>query len=39
MEKEDDLLIIGLCASCGARVSERHGDDKWKEKPTSFEIV
>ena len=39
MEREDDLLIIGLCASCAAHVSERQGDDKWKEQPAGFEIV
>ncbi len=39
MEKEDDLLIIGLCPNCGARISERQGDDKWKEIPASFEVV
>ncbi len=39
MEREDDLLVIGLCPSCGAKVSERQGDDKWKEQPATFEVV
>lgn len=39
MHKEDDLLVIGLCAGCGARVSDRHGDDKWKGAPPTFEVV
>ncbi len=39
MDKVDDLLIVGLCAACGAHVSERQGDDKWKEQPSTFEIV
>ncbi len=39
MEKEDDLLIVGLCAKCGARISEKKGGDKWKEPATTFLVV
>jgi CRISPR-associated protein Cas2 len=39
MSTEDNLLIVGLCARCGAKVSERQGDDKWTEPASGFEIV
>lgn len=39
MKGEDDLLVVGLCARCGERVTETRGGDKWKEPVTSFEIV
>lgn len=39
MKKEDDLLIVGLCARCGSKVSEKKGEDKWKEPVSTFAIV
>ena len=39
MLQEDDLLIVGLCARCGSHVTEKKGDDKWKEPVSSYEIV
>jgi len=39
MEKADNLLVIGLCSSCGARIAARHGAESWAEQPPSFEIV
>ena len=39
MEKEDDLLIAGLCARCAVRITERKDDEKWKEPPSTFVIV
>lgn len=39
METEDNLLVIGLCARCGAKVAARHGADDWADQPPSFEIV
>jgi len=39
MAEEDDLLVVGLCARCGARVSQRQGDDRWKEPAETFKVV
>ena len=39
MEREDDLLIVGLCAKCGLRVSEKKGEDRWKEPVSTFIVV
>lgn len=39
MENEDDLLIVGLCAKCALRVTEKKGNEKWKEPETTFVIV
>jgi CRISPR-associated protein Cas2 len=39
LEKDDDLLIVGLCASCADRVRKKQKDAGWFEKPVSFEIV
>ncbi|MCL0065620.1 CRISPR-associated endonuclease Cas2 [Dehalococcoidia bacterium] len=39
MESEDNLLVIGLCLRCGAKVAARHGADDWAEQPSTFEII
>lgn len=39
MKGEDDLLIIGLCASCCSKVRIKQKDESWFEKPVSFEIL
>jgi CRISPR-associated protein Cas2 len=39
MKPEDDLLIIGLCPRCSARIKDKKGDERWKEPVASFEIV
>ena len=39
MEKEDGLLVIGLCARCGSRIATRHGAEDWAEQMPSFEII
>jgi CRISPR-associated protein Cas2 len=39
IDKEDDLLIIGLCAHCGERVAKLTGDERWAQPPASYEIV
>ena len=39
MEKEDNLLVIGLCARCGAKVAARHDASAWSDHPPGFEIV
>lgn len=39
LENEDDLLIIGLCERCAAKVRVKSEDKSWGEKPVSFEIV
>jgi CRISPR-associated protein Cas2 len=39
MAKEDDLLIVGLCARCASHVTEKNGDEKWKEPANTFVIV
>ncbi len=33
MGEDDDLLVITLCASCGARVKARHSEDAWSDEP------
>jgi CRISPR-associated protein Cas2 len=37
--KEDDLLIVGLCARCAERVSESKNPDKWKEPASTFVVI
>ncbi len=39
MEKEDDLLIVGLCPRCALRVTEKKGEERWKEPVNTFVIV
>ncbi|MDY6911663.1 MAG: CRISPR-associated endonuclease Cas2 [Chloroflexota bacterium] len=39
MEKEDNLLVIGLCSRCGEKVAARHGADDWADQLPNFEIV
>jgi CRISPR-associated protein Cas2 len=38
LDKEDDLMIARLCQGCAQRVVDSRGEEKWKEKPASFEI-
>ncbi|KJS16376.1 MAG: CRISPR-associated protein Cas2 [Peptococcaceae bacterium BRH_c4b] len=38
MSDEDDLLIIGLCASCISRLHKKTGND-WPEVPSGYEII
>jgi CRISPR-associated protein Cas2 len=39
MDKEDDLLVIGLCERCADRISRRNTEERWSDEITSFEIV
>ena len=39
LDKEDDLLIIGLCLKCAQRIHKKGGPNDWTEKPESFEII
>lgn len=31
--EDDELLIVSLCPSCGARVKARHSEDAWGDEP------
>ena len=39
MEKEDDMIIVGLCSRCAQHVTEKKGDGKWQEPASTFVIV
>jgi len=39
MEKEDDLLVIGLCPNCAGRITRRNYEEKWSEEVRTFEVV
>ncbi len=39
MDLEDDLMIIGLCDRCTARITRRKNDERWAETVSTFEIV
>lgn len=38
MAADDDLIIIGLCASCVARINKKSGDT-WPESLPGYEII
>ena len=37
--RDDDLLIVGLCKHCAAKVCSKSAPEDWSEKPPSFEII
>lgn len=39
MEKEDDLLIIGLCGKCADHIRRRNKEERWAAEVSTFEIV
>jgi hypothetical protein len=41
MEKEDDLLVMPLCADCAAKVPDHSISDQssWVDKPSTYQIV
>lgn len=41
MEKEDDLLVMPLCADCAAKVPDHSTGDQssWVDKPATYRIV
>lgn len=39
MKREDDLLIIGLCGRCGAKLADRYGDEAWPQESATFAVV
>ena len=39
MEKEDSILIIGLCDGCAERLRARTGDDSWATTVKQYRIV
>jgi CRISPR-associated protein Cas2 len=39
IEKDDDLLIIGLCKTCSGKVRTRGGQSDWEDEPSLFEII
>ena len=39
LAKEDDLMMVGLCAGCLGRVRKRHQNVNWEQDERSFEIV
>lgn len=39
MEAEDDLLVIGLCGNCAARVVTSQAGQEWDQPPPTFDIV
>ena len=38
-EKEDSILIVGLCNSCVERVCAQSGDDSWGTDVVRFRII
>jgi len=36
---DDDILIIGLCERCAAKIRQRKEDLEWTKEVTGFEIV
>lgn len=39
MENEDDFLIVGLCASCVARLRSIEQSKAWPDEPKRFEVI
>ncbi|MCI0487079.1 MAG: CRISPR-associated endonuclease Cas2 [Blastocatellia bacterium] len=39
LEAEDDLLFIGLCSGCVARISARNREGVWEEEEKKFRLV
>jgi CRISPR-associated protein Cas2 len=39
LAKEDDLLIIGLCAACSERVARKNESQQWVHDVLSYEVV
>ncbi len=39
MVEEDRLMVLRLCPGCAQRIIDSGGDDKWKNPPSTFEIV
>lgn len=39
MDAEDDLLIVGLCKSCGSRIRKNNETIEWVDRQPTFEIV
>lgn len=39
MDKEDDLLFVGLCEGCVARTRAANPDGQWPEEPPNFVII
>lgn len=39
LDDEDNLLIIGLCERCSAKVEKMNVDTQWTEDILNFEIV
>lgn len=39
MAEEDDLLMVELCATCTARIENRHPEKAWPDEDHGFKIV
>ncbi len=39
LEKDDDILILGLCKNCGSRIRKKGGLENWSEGDRAFEII
>jgi CRISPR-associated protein Cas2 len=39
MKDEDDLLVIGLCATCVARIARKNKDEQWPQTLETFKII
>lgn len=39
LQKEDDLLIIGLCLNCARKVCKKGHAEEWIVEPVTYEIV
>ena len=39
LDKEDDLLIVGLCQNCAGRVTFNSDIDQWDPSPKMFAVV
>lgn len=39
MDKEDDLLIIGLCANCAEKIHRRSSRETWADEVKTFEVI
>lgn len=39
LEREDSLLVIGLCEGCAARVAVRNGVEAWESEDPGFRVL
>ncbi len=39
MDKDDNLLVIGICWKCAQRIRRRSSDEAWAEDIKTYEVV